>query len=42
MEFVFATHMDEVLRAALEQDPLTAQPPVPPVPEEPKQPEIRA
>jgi ATP-dependent Lon protease len=42
MEFVFATHMDEVLRAALEQDPLTAQPAAPPVPEEPQKTEIRA
>jgi ATP-dependent Lon protease len=41
MEFVFATHMDEVLRAALEQDPLTARPTTP-VPEEPKKTEIRA
>jgi hypothetical protein len=33
--------MDEVLRAALEQDPLTARPATP-VPEEPKKTEIRA
>ena len=34
LEFVFATHMDEVLKAALEEDPVGRKPPPPPVPPE--------
>jgi ATP-dependent Lon protease len=32
LEFVFATHMDEVLKAALEESPLGRKPPTPPIP----------
>jgi ATP-dependent Lon protease len=41
MEFVFATHMDDVLKAALEEDPIGRTPPPPP-PEPEKKPEVRA
>ena len=40
IEFIFVSHMDEVLRAALETDPLKAQPA--PGPEVTPPPEIRA
>jgi ATP-dependent Lon protease len=33
MGFVFATHMDEVLAAAMEENPVGRKPPVPPAPE---------
>ena len=44
LEFVFATHMDEVLKAALEEDPVGRKPPLPPEPEGKgsKAPEVRA
>ncbi len=42
LEFVFATHMDDVLKAALEENPIGRKPPVPPAPEPEKQPEVRA
>ncbi len=37
LEFVFATHMDEVLKAALEENPVGRKPP-PPEPEGEKKP----
>jgi ATP-dependent Lon protease len=33
MEFVFAAHMDEVLAAAMDENPVGRKPPVPPTPE---------
>jgi ATP-dependent Lon protease len=41
LEFVFVTHMDDVLKAALEEDPVGRKPPPPP-PEPEKKPEVRA
>jgi ATP-dependent Lon protease len=31
LEFVFASHMDEVLKAAMEENPVGRMPPAPPV-----------
>ena len=43
LEFVFATHMDDVLKAALEENPVGRKVPPPPVPEGgSKPPEVRA
>jgi ATP-dependent Lon protease len=43
LEFVFATHMDDVLGAALEENPVGRVPPPPPVPDGGgKPPEVRA
>jgi ATP-dependent Lon protease len=42
LEFVFAAHMDDVLKAALEENPLGRQPPPAPAPEPEKKPEVRA
>ncbi len=44
LEFVFATQMDEVLAAALEENPIGRKPPLPPEPDGKKEkaPEVRA
>jgi ATP-dependent Lon protease len=42
LEFVFASHMDDVLAAALEESPLGRKPPPAPAPEPEKKPEVRA
>jgi ATP-dependent Lon protease len=43
LEFVFATHMDDVLGAALEENPVGRIPPPPPAPDGGgKPPEVRA
>jgi ATP-dependent Lon protease len=44
LEFVFATHMDDVLAAALEENPVGRKVPVPPTPATggDKPPEVRA
>jgi ATP-dependent Lon protease len=34
LEFIFASHMEDVLKAALEENPIGRKPPAPPVPPE--------
>jgi ATP-dependent Lon protease len=42
LDFVFAAHMDDVLQAALEENPVGRKPPAPPPEADGKKPEIRA